>query len=151
VIWVGGAIFQALPGQNTAADVAGAINTGAPGCPGRLDASFASWITRHGTLVVVALVVAEALIGLGALYRRSRSPAVAAGFVLALAIWVVGQQFGLLYTGQATDPNTAPIIALIGIVILAACWGLAGGPVRTAEGVPARSLARRGGRSAARL
>jgi hypothetical protein len=151
VIWVGGAIFQALPGQNTAADVAGAINTGAPGWPGRLDASFASWITRHGTLVVVALVVAEALIGLGALYRPSRSPAVAAGFVLALAIWVVGQQFGLLYTGQATDPNTAPIIALIGIVILAACWGLAGGPVRTAEGVLARSLARRGERSAARL
>jgi hypothetical protein len=118
VLWVGGAIFQALPGQNTGADVAGAINTGAPGWPGRLDTSVAGWITRHGTLVVVALVVAEALIGLGALYRRSRGGAVAAGFVLALAIWVVGQDFGLLYTGQATDPNTAPIIALMAIAIL---------------------------------
>jgi len=118
VLWVGGAIFQALPGQNTGTDVAGAINSGAPGWPGRLDASVAGWITRHGALVVVALVVAEALIGLGALYRRSRGPALAAGFVLALAIWVVGQDFGLLYTGQATDPNTAPIIALMAIAIL---------------------------------
>jgi hypothetical protein len=120
VLWVGGAIFQALPGQNTGTDVAGAINTGAPGWPGRLDASVAGWITHHGTLVVVALVVAEGLIGLGALYRRSRGPAVAAGFVLALAIWVVGQDLGLLYTGQATDPNTALIIALMAIGILGA-------------------------------
>jgi hypothetical protein len=117
-VWVGGAIFQALPGQNTGTDVAGAINSGAPGWPGRLDASVANWITHHGTLVVVALVVVEALVGFAALYRRSRGPAVAAGFVLALAIWVVGQDFGLLYTGQATDPNTAPIIALIAIAAL---------------------------------
>jgi hypothetical protein len=128
-VWVGGAIFQALPGQNTGADVAGAINSGAPGWPGRLDASVAGWVTRHGTLVVVALVVAEALIGLGALYRRSRGPAVAAGLVLALAIWVVAQDFGLLYTGQATDPNTAPMVALMAIAILGTHRALAGARV----------------------
>jgi hypothetical protein len=130
VLWVGGAIFQALPGQNTGTAVAGAINSGAPGSLGRLDSSVAGWITRHGTAVVVALVVAEALIGLGALYRRSRGPAVAAGFVLALAIWVVGQDLGLLYTGQATDPNTAPIIALMAIAILGTRPALAGARVR---------------------
>jgi hypothetical protein len=133
VLWVGGAIFQALPGQNTGAEVAGAINSGAPGWPGRLSASVAGWTTRHGTAVVVALVVAEALIGLGALYRRTRVPAVAAGFVLALAIWVVGQDFGLLYTGQATDPNTALIIALFAIAIFG---------VRTDGLLPRQSLNR---------
>jgi hypothetical protein len=143
VIWVGGAIFQALPGQNTGTAVAGAINSGAPGWPGRLDASVAGWITRHGTAVVVALVVAETLIGLGALYRRSRSLAVTAGFVLALAIWVIGQDFGLLYTGQATDPNTAPIIAVMAIAILGTRPALVGARVR-ARGLhkPAR-VARR--------
>jgi len=130
VIWVGGAIFQALPGQNTGTAVAGAINSGAPGWPGRLDASVAGWITRHGTAVVVALVVAETLIGLGALYRRSRGLAVTAGFVLALAIWVIGQDFGLLYTGQATDPNTAPIIAVMAIAILGTRAALVGARVR---------------------
>jgi hypothetical protein len=81
-------------------------------------------------VVVVALVVAEALIGLAALYRRSRGPAVAAGFVLALAIWVVGQDFGQLYSGHATDPNTAPIIALVAIAVLGARRARVGARVR---------------------
>jgi hypothetical protein len=121
VVWVGGAIFQALPGQNTGTAVAGAIRDGASGAPGwlgRLDASVAGWTTRHGTAVVVALVASEALIGLAALHSRSRGPAVAAGLVLALAIWVVGQDLGQLYSGRATDPNTAPLIALLAIAIL---------------------------------
>jgi hypothetical protein len=114
ILWVGGAIFQALPGQNTGTAVA----SGAPGWLGRLDTWVAGWTTRQGTAVVVALVVAEALIGLAALHSRSRGPAVAAGFVLALAIWVVGQDFGQLYSGQATDPNAAPLIGLMGLAIL---------------------------------
>jgi hypothetical protein len=130
VLWVGGAIFQALPGQNTGAAVAGAINNGAPGWLGRLDASVAGWTTRHGTTAVVALVVAEALIGLAALYRKTRAPAVAAGFVLALAIWVVGQDFGQLYSGQATDPNTAPVVALMAIAILGTGRARVGAGVR---------------------
>jgi len=117
VLWVGGAIFQALPGQNTGTAVAGAI-IGGPGWLGRLDASVGRWTTHHGTFVVVALVVVEALIGLAALHRRSRGVAVAAGFVLALAIWVVGQDLGQLYTGQATDPNSGLIIAVFAIAIL---------------------------------
>jgi hypothetical protein len=121
LLWVGGAVFQALPGQNTGTAVAGAISSGDAGAPawlGRLDASVAGWTTRHGTAVVAALVVSEALIGLAALHRRGRTPAVAAGFVLALAIWVVGQDVGQLYSGHATDPNTAPIIALMAIAVL---------------------------------
>jgi hypothetical protein len=118
VLWVGAAIFQALPGQNTGTAVSGAITGGAPGWLSRLDASVAGWSTRHGTTVVVALVAAEALIGLAALHRRTRVLAVTAGCVLALAIWVIGQDLGQLYSGQATDPNTAPIIALLAIAIL---------------------------------
>jgi hypothetical protein len=131
VLWVGGAIFQALPGQNTGTAVADAISSGAPGWLGRLDASVAGWTTRHGTTVVVALVVVETLIGLGALYRRTRVPALAAGFVLALAIWVVGQDVGQLYSGSATDPNTAPLIALMAVAVLARRPAPAGATART--------------------
>ncbi len=146
VLWVGGAIFQALPGQNTGAAVAGAISSGAGGAPGwlgRLDASVAGWATRHGTVVVVALVVGEALIGLAALHRRSRGPAVAAGFVLALAIWVVGQDLGQLYSGHATDPNTAPIIALLAIAILGGRRARVGARVRARAAHKTGLVARR--------
>jgi hypothetical protein len=118
VVWVGGAVFQALPGQNTGGAVAAAIGGGDPGWLGRVDTSAAGWTVRHGAFAVVVLVVAEALIGLAALSRRTRVPAVTAGFVLAVAIWVLAQDAGQLYTGQATDPNTALLVALLGIFVL---------------------------------
>jgi hypothetical protein len=120
VVWVGGACFQALPGQNTGTAVAAAINGGASGRLGRVDASVAAWAAQHGTAAVAALVVAETLIGLGALNARTRRLALAAGFAAALAIWIVAQDFGQLTSGQATDPNTAPVIALLAIATLGA-------------------------------
>jgi hypothetical protein len=117
VLWVGAAVFQALPGQNTGSAVAGTI-VGGPGWLGRVDASLARWTTHHGTIVVVALVIVEALIGLAALHRRSRGVAAGAGLLLALAIWVVAQDVGQLYTGQATDPNSGLIIAVFAIGLL---------------------------------
>jgi hypothetical protein len=131
VVWVGGAIFQALPGQNTGPAVAGTI-LGGPGRLGRLDAAVARWATDHGTFVVVGLVVVEVLIGLGALHRRSRGVAAAAGGVLALAIWVVAQDIGQLYTGRATDPNSGLIIAIFAIAMLGVGRGHVAAPVAAA-------------------
>jgi uncharacterized membrane protein YccC len=94
----------------------------APGGPNwlkRLDSSMAGWATHHGPLTVVVLVTVEVLIGLAALHPRSRTFAAAVGLVVALAIWVVGQDLGQLYSGRATDPNTAPLIALMAVAILA--------------------------------
>jgi hypothetical protein len=59
------------------------------------------------------------LIGVGALARRFRTPAVALGLALALAFWAMGQDLGALYTGQATDPNSGPLLALMAIALLA--------------------------------
>jgi hypothetical protein len=63
-------------------------------------------------------VAAEALIGARALARRTMVPAVTLGLVLTLALWVLGQQLGGLNTGQATDPNTGPMLALMAVAIL---------------------------------
>ena len=32
---------------------------------------------------------------------------------MALAIWVIGENFGGILTGQATDPNTGPLLVLV--------------------------------------
>jgi hypothetical protein len=32
--------------------------------------------------------------------------------------WVVGQNFGFLASGTATDPNTGPLLALAGVSLL---------------------------------
>ncbi|MEA2273455.1 MAG: hypothetical protein QOI98_2163 [Solirubrobacteraceae bacterium] len=128
VLWLGAALFQALPGQNTGQAVERALTAGTGGAPGWLasfDNSVGTWVAQHGLLVVLLLVAAEAAIGVGALARRTRTPAVACGLALTLAMWVLGQDLGQLYTGQATDPNSGPGFALMAIALLA------GGGLRT--------------------
>ena len=61
----------------------------------------------------------EALIGLTALSRRTLSLSAIVGLVALLAIWVIGQDFGQLYSGQATDPNTGLIGILVAVGLLA--------------------------------
>ena len=65
-----------------------------------------------------ALVVAEYLIGVGALARTTRAPAAALGLALALGIWIVSQDAGRLFSGQATDPNSEAVLALMAIALL---------------------------------
>jgi hypothetical protein len=113
VLWVGAAVFQALPGQNTGTAVAATASA-----PASLGAQLAPWIRGHGTLVVASLVAVEALIGVSVLVRHLRVVAAAAGLLLAVVIWVFFQDLGQLATGQATDPNTGPLIMLIAVALL---------------------------------
>jgi hypothetical protein len=116
-VWVGGAIFQLLPGQNSGRAVGGAM-TGPPAAPAWLDPathSAAAWAAAHGLFLVTVLVVAELFVGLGGLIGATRLPAVVLGIALTLDFWVLGQHLGALSSGQATDPNTGPALALMGI------------------------------------
>jgi hypothetical protein len=127
VVWVGAAVFQALPGQNSGEAVASALTSGADGAPAwlaSLQNSAGAWSAHHGLLPVILLVAAGALIGVGALSRRTRMLAVTLGLALTLDFWVLGQNLGDLYTGQATDPNSGPLLALMALALLAGRGGL---------------------------
>ena len=50
--------------------------------------------------------------------------------ILAAAIWVIGENFGGILTGQATDPNTGPLLVLVAL----AFWPLRIAP-RAADSV----------------
>jgi hypothetical protein len=121
-LWVGAAIYQLLPGQNTGSDVSGVLTGAAGGAPNwlaQVDTSIATWAGQHGALVVAALTGVEVLVGVAALARKTRTWALAVGILLSLAIWVLGQDLGQLYSGQSTDPNSAPLIVLMGVALLA--------------------------------
>ncbi|MDQ1484621.1 MAG: hypothetical protein QOJ62_314 [Actinomycetota bacterium] len=122
VLWVGAAIYQLLPGQNTGSDVSSVLTGAAGAAPSwltQVDTSIATWAGQHGALVVVGLAGVEFLVGVAALSRKTRTWALAVGIGLSLAIWVFGQDLGQLYSGQSTDPNSAPLIALMGVALLA--------------------------------
>jgi hypothetical protein len=122
-VWVGGAVFQALPGQNSGTAVASALTGGTAGAApwlASLDNSLGGWAAHHGLLAVILLVSMEVLIGVGALARRTRMAAVTLGLALTVAIWVLGQQVGALHSGQATDPNSGPALVLMAAALLLA-------------------------------
>ena len=106
-LWLGAALLQVLPDNNSGSAVAGSIST----------ASLARWAAGHGALAVGLLVVVEAAVGIAAVSRRTRAVGALAGFVMALAIWAFAQNFGDLFSGQATDPNSGPLLALLAIAL----------------------------------
>jgi hypothetical protein len=73
-------------------------------------------------LVVIAFTVAFAAVAAGVLVPGLTRPALAVAAVAAVVIWVTGEQFGAIFSGQATDPNTGPLL----ILIAAAFWPLRG-------------------------
>jgi len=118
--WIGAAVLQALPMNNTGADVSSTLLAfGGPSRLASFQASLAGWVSHHGVAAVVVLVAVEALIGLAALSRRTVAVSAAVGLLALLATWVVGQDFGQLYTGQATDPNTALVATVMAGALLA--------------------------------
>lgn len=121
-VWVGGAVLQVLPRQDSGRSVASLVTAGTDGGPVRLahlTASAGSWAAHHGLLTVVVLASLEVLIGVAALARATRVPAVVLGLALTLDFWVLGQHLGTLYSGRATDPNTAAPLALMAIALIA--------------------------------
>jgi hypothetical protein len=124
LLWGGGAILQALPGNDSAAAAEHAIGSGSSSAPhwlAHLDTS-AAWFSPHG-LAVYGLTAVEALIGLAALAPKTARFSAAAGLALAAAIWLVPENFGQIPGGQVTEPNSAPLVALLGIALIAASAG----------------------------
>jgi hypothetical protein len=72
----------------------------------------------HGTIITILLAIIFAVIAAGILVPVAIRPVLALGVLTALAIWVVGEDFGGIFTGAGTDPNTGPLL----ILLAAAYW-----------------------------
>jgi hypothetical protein len=121
-VWVLGAILQLLPGSDTN-DLLGAVlqmnAQGAPGWLASLDNHLAQLVPYTGVSLILDLAVLQVLIGIGVFGgRRVRQAAVIAGSCVSVAFWVVGQGLGELWSAMSTDPNTAPLLVLLGVAAL---------------------------------
>jgi hypothetical protein len=126
-IWISGAILQYSPDERPASDLAATLSDTAANSPdwlGRIDVHLAGWLGRsHSTAasaVILTITLVEALIGLAAMRPGpSRTIACWAGIVLALVYWLFGQGLGAIFTGLAADLQTAPLIVLTGVAVMA--------------------------------
>ena len=124
VLWGSFAYLVLQPAVRAPRALSGILAGEAAGEPGWLaavDRGAATAAGSHGLVISVVLAVAFILIAAGILLPATARPALALAIVVGLGIWVVGENFGGIATGTATDPNTRPLLLLLA----AAYWPLA--------------------------
>jgi hypothetical protein len=98
-------------------------------------------VAHQGLAASVVLAIAPVLIAVGVyLPAPAARAAIVLAIVVAALIWVVGEAFGTIFAGGATDPNSGLLLILLAL----AYW-----PARTmAATVPGRAGPAAGERSA---
>jgi hypothetical protein len=116
-LW-GSELYLALPRGNDSAarlrDSFAGLADGEPGWLARLDGWAAGGAADNATIVAVALAILLALTLLAVFLPAPLArPLLGLSLVLSGLIWVAAQNFGGILTGQATDPDTGPILMLV--------------------------------------
>jgi hypothetical protein len=116
LLWASFAYFAIEPAANRASDGLSEVVTGmAQGQPtwlASLDRHVGGALAGNGLAVSIVLAVAFGAVGCAPWLpaRRSR-PLLGLAALLAALVWVVGEAFGGVFTAQATDLNTGPLLS----------------------------------------
>ena len=122
-LWLGFAALSVMPANIKPGALSGVLASSASGEPGvlvGLDRLLARLIRGNGTSVSIALAVVETAIGVAVLLRWHPKAFLGLGVALAMAFWVAGQDLGGILSGQGTDPNAGPLVALLAVAL----WGV---------------------------
>ncbi|MCL4449628.1 MAG: hypothetical protein M1483_06315 [Actinobacteria bacterium] len=117
------------PSNQQSGAIKSAISTAASGQPTWLHGlliSSANFFMDSGTWVNFLLALLMILIGFGVAFRYHPRLLLMASVVLSVVIWIFGEGFGGILTGQGTDPNSG----LLWILLAGCLWvGLANTPL----------------------
>jgi hypothetical protein len=120
VVWCGLGVMWLLPASTNGGALSAALRGAAAGEPGWLahvQLSVAHALGNGGTSVAVGAAVLSFVIGFGPLIARRPTIFLIAGVAMALDFWVLGEAFGQIFSGMATDPNTGPLLVLLALAI----------------------------------
>jgi uncharacterized membrane protein YwaF len=117
-LW-GSAGYEALRAANRSPSALHSLfvdaEAGEPGWIQAIDRTAARAVAHHGTEVSIALAVVLGIVAITV--AVGAAPWVRAGVVVAavfgVVIWFAGQDLGEIATGQATDPNSGLLLALL--------------------------------------
>lgn len=120
VVWIGLAALEFEP-LNHAAGVPAAqlanIGEGEPGWIAAMNSAVGGAVSGSGLPFAVLIGLCAAFTAIGVFDHRTRRAALIAGMVLAAFSGISGQDLGGLFTGQATDPGTGPILVLFALTL----------------------------------
>jgi hypothetical protein len=119
VLWLSLAYFALTPANRAPQAVNSMIagmESGQPGWLAGIQRGAASLVAHQGLAVSIALAVAFVVIALGVYLPRSTARVtLVLAIVVSLVIWVVGEAFGMILAGGATDPNSGPLLVLLAL------------------------------------
>lgn len=136
-----GDILQLQPKTLAPDFLSRAIAANIGGAPA-VDASlrfFAAAAAEHGLVLGIGIMGVEAVMGISLLGRDGAIPVVIPIILLfSFVLWWVGEGFGMLFSGMATDPNTGPLLVLWAVAV---AGPIAASPVgrRPQSGKPRRA------------
>jgi hypothetical protein len=124
-VWAGywslAAVLFVLPDNRTTTSIQSAVvgmANGQPGWYSHFLTNLGNLFSTSGTQTAWILAIVSVVIGLGPLVARRPGAFLAAGALVAFALWIAGQGLvGNLFTGSATDPNTGPLIILLAVAM----------------------------------
>jgi hypothetical protein len=73
----------------------------------------------HGIMIGLTLAALSAAIGIGVIRNWHARALLGVSIAINLLFWIVGQGFGGVFTGGATDPNSAPLLVLLACAMYA--------------------------------
>jgi uncharacterized membrane protein len=124
VLWLTGAGLQLVSGNNSATWFTMTLRSEQSSSPGWIagfDHRLAlERIPNWSAAAVISIYVLVAIWAIVPGWTRQLS--IGIGVVIALTIWLVFQGLGDLTSGQATDPNSGPLIALLALAVLGASY-----------------------------
>ncbi len=118
VLWTGTALLELEVANNAPNALSAQLTELAdqePALLAAMDRTVAHLVVGHGTELALLIMMTQVLIGLWVLRQSTRRLALGAGIAIAGIYWVIGQNFGAIFTGQGTDPNTAPLLVLLAL------------------------------------
>lgn len=94
-------------------DTFAGLASGEPGWIAGLDRGLASAASGQGLAISIGLTVVFVAAGLGVFWSATTRPALLLSVIVGVAIWVLGENFGGILTGQGTDPSTGLVLVLL--------------------------------------
>jgi hypothetical protein len=130
VLWLSLAWFALQPGSRAPQalhDMIAGMASGEPGWLATIDGKAAALVAHQGLAASIALAVVFTLVAAGVyLPPPGARDALVLAIMVAAVIWVVGQAFGMILAGGATDPNSGLLLVMLAL----AYWPVQGSPAR---------------------
>ncbi len=138
VLWLSLAHFALTPANRAPQALNGMIagmESGQPGWLSDIDKGAAALVANQGLAASIVLAVALVIIAVGVYLPPSAAKAtLVLAMVVALVIWVVGEAFGGILAGGATDPNSGPLLVLLALTYWPLTTRTAAAPIADTEG-----------------